>query len=111
MADNAGMQNNRLQLKKCQYASEAHETYFTRPSNGHSSPRIKCPESFYMRITDLIVPGAPCNLIHGTQWANIPNILGIGLSCRADDSSKKRGRQFVHACPYLPGDSRIQSGL
>eukprot|EP00959_Pyramimonas_sp_CCMP1952_P204434 4275223-Pyramimonas_sp.AAC.1 len=25
--------------------------------------------------------------------------------------SRKRGRQFVHAWPYLPGDSRIQSGL
>eukprot|EP00959_Pyramimonas_sp_CCMP1952_P429533 8995724-Pyramimonas_sp.AAC.1 len=41
----------------------------------------------------------------------MPSILSIGLSCRADDTSKKRGRQFVHGCPYLPGDNRIQSGL
>eukprot|EP00959_Pyramimonas_sp_CCMP1952_P072240 1508777-Pyramimonas_sp.AAC.1 len=111
MVDNTGMQKNRLQLKKCQCASEARETYFIRSSNGHSSPGIKCPESLYMRITDLIVPGAPGYFIHGTQWASIPNILSIGLSCRADDTSKKRGIQFVHACPYLPGDTRIHSGL
>eukprot|EP00959_Pyramimonas_sp_CCMP1952_P448005 9381003-Pyramimonas_sp.AAC.1 len=45
MADHAGMQSNRLQLKTCKHASESHETYFIRPSNGHSSPRIKYPES------------------------------------------------------------------
>eukprot|EP00959_Pyramimonas_sp_CCMP1952_P390019 8173453-Pyramimonas_sp.AAC.1 len=64
-----------------------------------------------MRITDLLVPGAPRYFIHGTQWEHIPNMLGIGLSCRADDTIKKRGRQCVHGCPYLPGDSRIRSGL
>eukprot|EP00959_Pyramimonas_sp_CCMP1952_P359503 7528005-Pyramimonas_sp.AAC.1 len=41
----------------------------------------------------------------------MPSILNIGLSCRADDTTKKRGRQFAHGCPYLPGDNRIQSGL
>eukprot|EP00959_Pyramimonas_sp_CCMP1952_P411809 8629585-Pyramimonas_sp.AAC.1 len=35
----------------------------------------------------------------------------MGLSCRADDTTKGKGRQFVHACPYLPGNNRIQSGL
>eukprot|EP00959_Pyramimonas_sp_CCMP1952_P186977 3910071-Pyramimonas_sp.AAC.1 len=24
---------------------------------------------------------------------------------------QQRGKQFVHGCPYLPGDNRIQSGL
>eukprot|EP00959_Pyramimonas_sp_CCMP1952_P435602 9121609-Pyramimonas_sp.AAC.1 len=62
-------------------------------------------------MTDLTIPGAPRYFIHGTQWGNIPNILRIGLSCRADDAIKRKGRQFVHACPYLPRDSRIQSGL
>eukprot|EP00959_Pyramimonas_sp_CCMP1952_P068711 1434190-Pyramimonas_sp.AAC.1 len=38
-------------------------------------------------------------------------MLSIGLSCRADDTIKKNGRQFAHGCPYLPGDSKIQSGL
>eukprot|EP00959_Pyramimonas_sp_CCMP1952_P451575 9454851-Pyramimonas_sp.AAC.1 len=69
MVDSTRMEKNRLQVKKCQYASEAHETYFIRPSNGRSSPRIKCPEAF---------------------WANIPSLLGIELSCRADDTIKIR---------------------
>eukprot|EP00959_Pyramimonas_sp_CCMP1952_P082895 1732527-Pyramimonas_sp.AAC.1 len=64
-----------------------------------------------MRITDLSAPGALYDCIHGTQWDNRPIILSIGLSCRAEDTSKKRGRQFVHRCPYLPGDNRIQPGL
>eukprot|EP00959_Pyramimonas_sp_CCMP1952_P242747 5074291-Pyramimonas_sp.AAC.1 len=64
-----------------------------------------------MRISDLTLPDAPCYFIHGTQWGNLPNILSVGLPCRADDTSKKGGRQFVHGCPYLPGDNRIQSGL
>eukprot|EP00959_Pyramimonas_sp_CCMP1952_P200954 4202842-Pyramimonas_sp.AAC.1 len=51
------------------------------------------------------------SFIHGTQWEITPDLLRIGLSCRADDTIKGRGRQFVHACPYLPGDNRIQSGL
>eukprot|EP00959_Pyramimonas_sp_CCMP1952_P405556 8499762-Pyramimonas_sp.AAC.1 len=37
--------------------------------------------------------------------------ISVGLSCRADDTSKKRGKQFVHGCSRLPGDNRIQSGL
>eukprot|EP00959_Pyramimonas_sp_CCMP1952_P086523 1809829-Pyramimonas_sp.AAC.1 len=39
------------------------------------------------------------------------NILSIGVSCRSDDTSKERGRQFLHGCPCLPGDNRIQTGL
>eukprot|EP00959_Pyramimonas_sp_CCMP1952_P356379 7463417-Pyramimonas_sp.AAC.1 len=65
--------------------------HFIRPSNGHSSPGIKCLESLCMRITDLIMPGAPCYFIHGIQWENIPSILSIGLSCRADDTTKRQG--------------------
>eukprot|EP00959_Pyramimonas_sp_CCMP1952_P112164 2345469-Pyramimonas_sp.AAC.1 len=41
----------------------------------------------------------------------MPSIPSFGLSCRADDTIKKRGGQFVHGCPYLPGDNRTQSGL
>eukprot|EP00959_Pyramimonas_sp_CCMP1952_P160848 3363871-Pyramimonas_sp.AAC.1 len=47
------------------YSSENHDAYFIRPSNGHSSPGIKCPEPLYTRITDLSAPGAPCHLIPG----------------------------------------------
>eukprot|EP00959_Pyramimonas_sp_CCMP1952_P151714 3174453-Pyramimonas_sp.AAC.1 len=72
---------------------------------------MKCPESLYMRITDLTTPGAPCYSIRGTQWEKIPNILRTGLPCRAHGPSNKRVRQFVHGCPHLLGDSRIQSGL
>eukprot|EP00959_Pyramimonas_sp_CCMP1952_P261744 5473401-Pyramimonas_sp.AAC.1 len=78
------------------------DTYFIRPANGHSSPGIRCPESLYMRIVGLSALWAPRYFIRGTQWENIPSILSIGLSCRTDDTSKKRGRQFVHGCPYLP---------
>eukprot|EP00959_Pyramimonas_sp_CCMP1952_P004015 84346-Pyramimonas_sp.AAC.1 len=42
---------------------------------------------------------------------NLQSIISIGLSCRADDASKKRGRQFAHGCPCLPGDNRTQCGL
>eukprot|EP00959_Pyramimonas_sp_CCMP1952_P246677 5155648-Pyramimonas_sp.AAC.1 len=35
----------------------------------------------------------------------------MGLSCRANDTIERNGRQFVHACPYLLGDNIIQSGL
>eukprot|EP00959_Pyramimonas_sp_CCMP1952_P375052 7854434-Pyramimonas_sp.AAC.1 len=34
--------------------------------------------------------GAPCYFIHGTQWAHIPSTLSIGLSCRADDATKRK---------------------
>eukprot|EP00959_Pyramimonas_sp_CCMP1952_P136322 2852569-Pyramimonas_sp.AAC.1 len=87
------------------------DAYFIRPTNGHSSPGIKCPESLYMEITGLSAPGAPRYFIHGTQWENLPLTLSIGLSCRADDTSKKRGRHFARGCPCLPGDNRIQFGL
>eukprot|EP00959_Pyramimonas_sp_CCMP1952_P342697 7179545-Pyramimonas_sp.AAC.1 len=91
IVDSTGVQNNRPQVKKCQCASEARETYFIRPSNGHGSPGIKCLGSLYMRNTDLTVPEAPCYFIHGTQCEHTPNILNIGLPCRADDTFKKRG--------------------
>eukprot|EP00959_Pyramimonas_sp_CCMP1952_P072663 1518279-Pyramimonas_sp.AAC.1 len=84
------------------YPDMNYDAYFIRPTHGHSSPGIKCPESLYMRIADLSAPGAPCYFIHGTQWENLPSILSIGLSCRSDDATKKRGRQFIHGCPYLP---------
>eukprot|EP00959_Pyramimonas_sp_CCMP1952_P268037 5604378-Pyramimonas_sp.AAC.1 len=70
MVDDAGMQKNRPQTKQCKFAAEMCETYFIRPSNGHSSPGIKYPESLYMRITDLTITGAPCYFIRGTQWEN-----------------------------------------
>eukprot|EP00959_Pyramimonas_sp_CCMP1952_P129211 2701827-Pyramimonas_sp.AAC.1 len=111
MVSSTGMQKNRLNIKKCKFASETHDKYFIRPNNGHSSPGIKCPESLYMRMADLTIPGAPCYFIRGTQWGNIPIMLRTGLSCRTDDTIERKGRQFVHACPYLPGDNRIQSGL
>eukprot|EP00959_Pyramimonas_sp_CCMP1952_P457932 9475777-Pyramimonas_sp.AAC.1 len=69
-----------------------YETYFVRLSNGRSSPGMKCLESLYMGMADLIIPGAPCYLTHGTQRENIPNILHIGLSCRAGDTSQIKGR-------------------
>eukprot|EP00959_Pyramimonas_sp_CCMP1952_P404918 8486367-Pyramimonas_sp.AAC.1 len=59
----------------------------------------------------MTTPGAPRSCTHGTQCANIPNILRTGLSCHADDTPNKRGRQLVHGCPYLLGNNRIQSGL
>eukprot|EP00959_Pyramimonas_sp_CCMP1952_P444897 9315866-Pyramimonas_sp.AAC.1 len=111
MVDHAALPKNRLHIKKCKFATDTHDTYFIRPSSGRSSPGIKCPESLYMRIADLTIPGAPCYFTLGIQWENIPNILRMGLSCRTDDTIKRKGRQFVHACPYLPGDNRIQSGL
>eukprot|EP00959_Pyramimonas_sp_CCMP1952_P355999 7455749-Pyramimonas_sp.AAC.1 len=84
------------------YSSEKHDARFIRSSNGHSNPE--------MIIADLPAPGAPCYFIHGAQWENIPNTVSIGLSCRADDTSNTRGRQFVHGSPCLPGDNRILSG-
>eukprot|EP00959_Pyramimonas_sp_CCMP1952_P172197 3597768-Pyramimonas_sp.AAC.1 len=46
--------------------------HFIRPSNGHSSPGIKCPESLYMRIRVMTIPGAPCYFLPGNQWEIIP---------------------------------------
>eukprot|EP00959_Pyramimonas_sp_CCMP1952_P246783 5158049-Pyramimonas_sp.AAC.1 len=86
------MKKNRLQIKKMRYSDMIYDTYFIRPSNWHSSPGIRCPESLYLRITDLSAHGAPRYLTYGTQWENIPSILSIGLSCRADNTIKKRGR-------------------
>eukprot|EP00959_Pyramimonas_sp_CCMP1952_P403860 8462684-Pyramimonas_sp.AAC.1 len=79
--DDAGMQKNRLQLKRMKYSSEKHDTYFIRPRAGRSSPGIKCPESLSMRISDLTVPGAPCCFIHGTQRESI--LIYIVSDCHA----------------------------
>eukprot|EP00959_Pyramimonas_sp_CCMP1952_P077223 1614207-Pyramimonas_sp.AAC.1 len=81
---------NRLQIKSCKFATEMHDI-FMRPN--------------------LTSPGEPCYFIHGAPWGNIPNILRIWPSCRADDAIERKGRQFVHACSYLLGDNKIQSGL
>eukprot|EP00959_Pyramimonas_sp_CCMP1952_P370446 7758405-Pyramimonas_sp.AAC.1 len=62
-------------------------------------------------MADSTVSGARCYFIHGTQWEKIPHMVRVGLSCRADDTTKRKGRQSAHACPQLPGDSKIQSGL
>eukprot|EP00959_Pyramimonas_sp_CCMP1952_P013425 283175-Pyramimonas_sp.AAC.1 len=93
------------------YPSEKYDADFIRPCNGHGSPGIKCRESLYFRDADLSAPGSPCYFIHGTQWAVIPSIFSIGLACPSDDTRKTRGIQFVHGCPYLPGDNRMQCGL
>eukprot|EP00959_Pyramimonas_sp_CCMP1952_P214668 4492541-Pyramimonas_sp.AAC.1 len=68
------------------YSDTTYDTDFIRPSNRHSSSGIRCSESPHMRITDLSAPEAPRYSIHGTQWENLPIILSIGLSCRADDT-------------------------
>eukprot|EP00959_Pyramimonas_sp_CCMP1952_P380522 7972179-Pyramimonas_sp.AAC.1 len=60
MVGDAGIQKNRPLIKKCKFATEMCETYFIRPSSGHSSPGIRCPGSLSMRLTDLTFPGAPC---------------------------------------------------
>eukprot|EP00959_Pyramimonas_sp_CCMP1952_P022225 467279-Pyramimonas_sp.AAC.1 len=42
------------------YSSENHDAYFIRPSNGHSSPGSKCPESLYIReLRACPLPGHP----------------------------------------------------
>eukprot|EP00959_Pyramimonas_sp_CCMP1952_P173580 3627139-Pyramimonas_sp.AAC.1 len=105
------MEKNRLHIKQMRHSGMDYDTYFIRPINGRSSPDTKCPESSYVRITDLSTLGAPRYFIHGTQRESVPSILSIGLSCRADDTSQKKGRQFVRGCPHFPGDNRIQSGL
>eukprot|EP00959_Pyramimonas_sp_CCMP1952_P373384 7819520-Pyramimonas_sp.AAC.1 len=46
---NAGMQKNRLQVKKTILRGITCPTYNLRPSNGHSSPGIRHPESLYSR--------------------------------------------------------------
>eukprot|EP00959_Pyramimonas_sp_CCMP1952_P118210 2471447-Pyramimonas_sp.AAC.1 len=68
----SGMQENRLQVKKLEFCGEARPTYFQRPTNGHSSPGIKCPESLCSRVTDLIDAGAPRYLMHEAKWSSIP---------------------------------------
>eukprot|EP00959_Pyramimonas_sp_CCMP1952_P430381 9014230-Pyramimonas_sp.AAC.1 len=65
MVDITGMQKNRPHIKKCEFATEMYETYFIRPSNGHSSPGIQRPESLYMRMADLTNPVAPCHVPSG----------------------------------------------
>ena len=60
---------------------------------------------------DLTIPDAPIFFIHGTYWDAAPSILRLGLSCRGGDDEHGRSRQFVHGCPYLPGDERIQAGI
>eukprot|EP00959_Pyramimonas_sp_CCMP1952_P074317 1552961-Pyramimonas_sp.AAC.1 len=56
---NSGMQMNRSLVEKLKFRGEARSTYFLRPSNGHSSPDISCPEALYSRVTDLMEAGAP----------------------------------------------------
>eukprot|EP00959_Pyramimonas_sp_CCMP1952_P350170 7336519-Pyramimonas_sp.AAC.1 len=57
------MQRSRLQLKKCKYASESHETYFT--------------ENY----------GFDCS--SGDPPKTNKQNNSVGLSCRADDTSKE----------------------
>eukprot|EP00959_Pyramimonas_sp_CCMP1952_P031649 663808-Pyramimonas_sp.AAC.1 len=52
----------------CKFASEPHPTYLLRPSNGHSSPDIKCLESLYKRATVLTSPGHLATFISCTKW-------------------------------------------
>eukprot|EP00959_Pyramimonas_sp_CCMP1952_P170191 3555499-Pyramimonas_sp.AAC.1 len=59
MVVNAGMQKNRLHIKRCKFTTEMYETYFIRASNGHISPGMQCPASLCMRTTGLTIPGAP----------------------------------------------------
>ena len=110
-----GMQKHRLQIKKIVDTHDREATrYYIRASNGHAAPGLKCPESLYSAVTveTLRLQDAPTFFMHGTSWDNIPSILEVGLSCLGEDNPKgKSGRQFIHGCPYLPGDDRIQSGL
>eukprot|EP00959_Pyramimonas_sp_CCMP1952_P393715 8249901-Pyramimonas_sp.AAC.1 len=57
MIDESGMKKKRLHVKKMRYPDMNYDTYFIRPTNGHSSPGIKCPESLFMKIIDLSAPG------------------------------------------------------
>ena len=109
-----GMQKNRLQVKKAVDLEGGETCYYLRASNGHTYPGPRCPESLYSPVTErtLKTDDAPAFFMHGTRWENIPGILRVGLSCLGHDNPKnKDGRQFIHGCPYLPGDDRIQSGL
>eukprot|EP00959_Pyramimonas_sp_CCMP1952_P189088 3955055-Pyramimonas_sp.AAC.1 len=63
---------SRPQMKKLTFRGEARPTYYLRPSNGRSSPGIRCPESLRSRVADLNEAGAPRCFIHGATWANIP---------------------------------------
>eukprot|EP00959_Pyramimonas_sp_CCMP1952_P435648 9122601-Pyramimonas_sp.AAC.1 len=47
MIDESVMKKYRLQIKKMKYSDLTYDTYFIRPTNGHSSPGIKCPASLY----------------------------------------------------------------
>eukprot|EP00959_Pyramimonas_sp_CCMP1952_P107929 2256692-Pyramimonas_sp.AAC.1 len=62
-----GVQKNRLQVKKIEFCGEARPTFFLRPSNGRSSPGVRCPESVHSRVTALAEAGAPRYFIHGTK--------------------------------------------
>eukprot|EP00959_Pyramimonas_sp_CCMP1952_P351808 7371144-Pyramimonas_sp.AAC.1 len=62
--DASGMKSNRMHINKMMYADMADDTCFIRPFNGHSSPGIRCPESIYMRITDLSAPGGLRYSVH-----------------------------------------------
>ena len=106
------MQKNRLQVKKSQHTEGGATCYYVRASNGHTYPGLKCPGSLYSPVTDWKSEGAPPFFMHGTMWEYLPGILDVGLSCLGHDNPKnKDGRQFIHGCPYLPGDDRIHSGL
>eukprot|EP00959_Pyramimonas_sp_CCMP1952_P278047 5812245-Pyramimonas_sp.AAC.1 len=94
------MQKYGPQVKNTIPRGETCPTCYLRPSNAHSSPDIKCPESLHSRVPDLIEAGSPRYFIHGTQWRHIPSILNVGMSCRSEDRPKwDSGRHVVHGCP------------
>eukprot|EP00959_Pyramimonas_sp_CCMP1952_P254451 5314790-Pyramimonas_sp.AAC.1 len=95
------MQKNRLQVKKPLLTGGSHPTYFLRPSNGPSSPGIRCPEPLCKRVTDQTSPGAPCYFIHVTAWVDIPNVLHVGLSCCECDTTEGSDTLFMDAHAYL----------
>ena len=107
------MQKGRLQLKQHTHDDHKHPTLYIRATNGHSRPGPYCPDSLSTRVTTLgREPDDPLYFIRGANWEHIINIMQAGPSCRSEDNPKRRGRrQFVHGCPYLPGDPRILSGL
>ena len=120
--DRTGLYKGRLQMKSIPYEmmpggrrseNVRRHTYYIRGTNGHTFPGILCPESLFQEVTSFGNPRDPERFVHGTTWNCVNSVLRKGLSCRGEDSPDphKRGRQFVHGCPYLPGDKRILSGI